>query len=133
MAVSLETRVPMLDHRVVEFAQRLPDAYKRRDGQGKWLLRQLLHRHVPRAMVERPKKGFSVPLAVWLRGPLKDWGASLLDPARLRQDGLFRAEPVVRKWQEHQAGHHDWSTHLWSILMTQAWLERQSQASKGPV
>ena len=123
MAVGLETRVPIIDHRVFEFAQRLPHEYKVRGGQGKWLLRQLLYRHVPKAMVDRPKKGFSVPLASWLRGPLRDWGEALLDPSRLRQEGVFHAEPVLRKWQEHQAGKHDWSTHLWSVLMTQAWLD----------
>ena len=129
MAASLETRVPMIDHRVFEFAQRLPRDYKIRDGQGKWLLRQLLYRHVPRQMVDRPKKGFSVPLGAWLRGPLKDWASSLLDPAVLRQQGLFHAEPIVRKWQEHQSGKRDWSTHLWSILMTQAWLETNKESS----
>ncbi|RTZ40653.1 asparagine synthase (glutamine-hydrolyzing) [Candidimonas sp. SYP-B2681] len=123
MAASLETRVPMIDHDVFEFAQRLPLDYKIRDGRGKWLLRQLLYRHVPQQMVDRPKKGFSVPLAAWLRGPLKDWAAVLLDSTRLRQQGLFHAEPIVRKWREHQSGQRDWSTHLWSILMTQAWLD----------
>jgi asparagine synthase (glutamine-hydrolysing) len=132
MAASLETRVPMIDHRVFEFAQRLPLGYKVRDGRGKWLLRQLLYRYVPRELVDRPKKGFSVPVAAWLRGPLKDWGAALLDPVRLRRDGLFRAEPIVRKWEEHQRGSHDWGTHLWSILMTQAWLDRnKSNTTKG--
>lgn len=124
MAVSLETRVPMLDHHVFEFARRLPQTYKVRDGKGKWLLRQLLYRHVPQEMVDRPKKGFSVPLANWLRGPLKDWGAALLDPARLQREEVFRPDWIQRKWQEHQAGKRDWSTHLWSVLMTQAWLER---------
>jgi asparagine synthase (glutamine-hydrolysing) len=133
MAASLETRVPMIDHRVFEFAQRLPRNYKVREGQGKWLLRQLLYRHVPRELVDRPKKGFSVPLAAWLRGPLKDWAAALLDPVRLRQDGLFHTEPILRKWREHQAGTRDWSTHLWSILMTQAWLEhRGATVATGP-
>lgn len=128
MSVGLETRVPMLDHHMFEFAQRLPLQYKIRDGQGKWLLRQLLYRHVPADMVDRPKKGFSIPLAAWLRGPLKEWGATLLDASRLRQDGVFYAAPVVRKWNEHQSGRRDWSTHLWSILMTQAWLERAKGA-----
>ena len=123
MAASLETRVPMLDHRVVEFAQRLPLTYKIRNGQGKWLLRELLCRYVPREMLDRPKKGFSVPLAAWLRGPLKDWGAALLEPARLDAQGLFHARPVWQKWCEHQQGKQDWSTHLWSVLMAQAWLE----------
>lgn len=131
MATSLETRVPMIDHRVFEFAQRLPLGYKIRDGQGKWLLRQLLYRHVPQHMVDRPKKGFSVPLAVWLRGPLKDWAAALLDPVRIRQQGLFHAGPIESKWREHQSGKRDWSTHLWSILMTQAWLEHNSAGCAG--
>lgn len=121
MAASLETRVPMLDHHVYAFARRLPQNYLVREGQGKWLLRQVLYRHVPRELIERPKKGFSVPLAHWLRGPLREWAGDLLDPARLRQQGLFHAAPVQRKWQEHLAGRRDWSTHLWSILMVQAW------------
>lgn len=133
MAVSLETRVPMIDHRVFEFSQRLPLDYKIRDGQGKWLLRQLLHRHVPRALVDRPKKGFSIPLGSWLRGPLKDWGAALLDPARLHREGLFNAAPVLRKWREHQSGKQDWSTHLWSVLMMQAWLDETAvRSGSGP-
>src|SRR3546814_5148480 len=94
-----------------EFAQSRPLGYKGRDGKGKWLLRQLLYRHVPRELVERPKKGFSVPVAAWLRGPLKDWGAALLDPVRLRREGVFHAAPITRKWEEHQQGRHDWSTH----------------------
>src|SRR5690606_25087602 len=104
MAASLETRVPMLDHPVYAFARRLPQNYLVRGGQGKWLLRQVLYRHVPRELIERPKKGFSVPLAHWLRGPLREWAGDLLDPARLRQQGLFHAAPVQRKWQEHLAG-----------------------------
>jgi asparagine synthase (glutamine-hydrolysing) len=128
MAASLETRVPMIDHHVFDFARRLPRRYKVRDGHGKWLLRQLLYRHVPRELVDRPKKGVSVPLAALVRGPLKGWAASLLDPARLRRDGLFHPEPILRKWEEHQAGTRDWSTHLWSILMTQAWLDHRGAA-----
>jgi len=123
MAVGLETRVPMIDHRVFEFARRLPYEYKVRDGQGKDLLRRLLYRYVPASLVDRPKKGFSVPLAQWLRGPLKDWGAALLDPVRLRDEGIFHAGPLARTWQEHQAGSRDWSAHLWSVLMVQAWLD----------
>ncbi len=128
MASSLETRVPMLDQHVFEFARRLPLDYKIRDGKGKWLLRQLLYRHVPREMVDRPKKGFSVPMAAWLRGPLKDWGAALLEPSRMRREGVFQPDAIWRKWQEHQSGKRDWSTHLWSILMTQAWLEHNAAA-----
>ncbi len=133
MAVSLETRVPMLDHRVFEFSQRLPLSYKIRDGQGKWLLRQVLYRHVPRQMVDRPKKGFSVPMGAWLRGPLKDWGAALLDPTRLRDEGLFHAGSILKKWTEHQSGKHDWSTHLWGVLMTQAWLDKAGEVDTRPI
>ena len=97
MAVSLETRVPLIDHRVYEFAWSLPFKYKVRGGTGKWLLRQVLHRHVPQSLVERPKRGFAVPLAAWLRGPLRDWAEALLDPARLRQQGWFEPEPILRK------------------------------------
>lgn len=131
MAVSLETRVPLLDHRVFEFAQHLPFDCKVRDGQGKWLLRQLLYKHVPRALVDRPKKGFGVPLAAWLRGPLKDWAAALLDERRLRGEGVFHADPVLRKWREHSSGRRDWSTHLWGILMTQAWLDYTRALASG--
>jgi asparagine synthase (glutamine-hydrolysing) len=129
MAVGLETRVPLIDHRVFEFARRLPHQYKVRDGRGKDVLRRLLYRYVPASMIDRPKKGFSVPLAQWLRGPLKDWGAALLDPVRLRDEGIFQVQPVLRKWQEHQSGQRNWSTHLWSVLMMQAWLDENRRVS----
>lgn len=131
MAVSLETRVPLLDHRVFEFARRLPAHYKQRDGQGKWLLRQLLYRHVPRELVDRPKKGFGIPLGLWLRGPLKDWAHALLHPDRLKAQGLFQPQPILRKWREHQSGRRDWSPHLWSILMAQAWLDESASWERG--
>lgn len=122
MAVSLEGRVPFLDHRVVEFAWRLPQHYKLRDGKSKWLLREVLYRHVPQALIERPKMGFGVPIDVWLRGPLKAWGESLLDEVSLRQQGYFEVKPILQKWREHQTGQRNWQYHLWSILMFQAWL-----------
>ena len=125
MANSLETRVPLLDHRVVEFAWQLPLHQKIRNGTGKWALREVLYRHVPREMIERPKKGFSIPLAQWLRGPLRDWAEALLDQTRLKREGYFHAAPIRKLWSEHQNGKHDNALRLWSILMFQAWLEHQ--------
>lgn len=127
MGVSLETRVPLLDHRVIEFAWRLPLKLKIRGGEGKWLLRQLLYKYVPRALVARPKQGFEMPIAGWLRRPLRDWAESLLDERRLRREGLLDRAPVRRKWTEHLSGETRWDYQLWSVLMFQAWREAQQR------
>jgi len=122
---SLETRVPMLDHRVVEFACQLPLHMKIRHGVGKWVLREVLYRHVPRSLIERPKKGFSVPLGKWLRGPLREWAEALLNESRLQREGYFKPDPVLKAWKQHLEGKVDNSRKLWSVLMFQAWLEVQ--------
>ena len=125
MGVSLETRIPLLDHRVAEFAWRLPMALKIREGKSKWVLRQVLNRYVPEALVERPKAGFGIPIDSWLRGSLREWGETLLAEDRLRSEGFFNPEPVRKKWLEHQSGSRNWQYQLWSILMFQCWLEQQ--------
>jgi asparagine synthase (glutamine-hydrolysing) len=124
MAVSLEARVPILDHRVVEFAARIPLPRRIRDGQGKWFLRQLLFKYVPASMVDRPKMGFAAPIGSWLRGPLREWAESLLAEDRLRREGYLRADPVRKVWNEHLAGDRNAQEMLWTVLMFQAWLER---------
>ena len=124
MAVSLEARVPLLDHRVVAFSWTLPPALKAAGGTGKRLLRRVLYRYVPPEMVERPKMGFTVPLKDWLRGPLRPWADALLDERRLDGEGIFEAAPIGERWRQHVAGTHDWDASLWPILMFQAWKER---------
>lgn len=126
MAVSLETRVPLLDHRVIEFAWSLPLHLRVRNGRGKWLLRELLYRRVPRELIERPKMGFGVPIDSWLRGPLREWAESLLDESRIRREGFFEPEPIRRKWREHLAGDYNWSYYLWDVLMFQSWNESRA-------
>jgi asparagine synthase (glutamine-hydrolysing) len=121
MAVSLETRVPLIDHRVVEFATGLPPHMLIRGQRGKWLLRQVLHRYVPEELVTRPKTGFGVPLDSWLRGPLRDWAEGLLSRSRLEEEGFFAPAPVRRAWKEHLSGRRNHQHKLWAALMFQAW------------
>jgi len=128
MATSLETRVPILDHRVVEAVWQMPVGYKIRDGQSKWLLRQVLYRHVPRTLIERPKTGFTLPLDAWLRGPLRDWAEDLLEPTRLSREGYIRPGPIRDLWQRHLAGRANGQYLLWDVLMFQAWLADQTKA-----
>jgi asparagine synthase (glutamine-hydrolysing) len=124
MAVALEARVPLLDHRVVEFAWRIPRRDLIHDGVSKWPLRQVLYRHVPPELIDRPKMGFSIPLGEWLRGPLRDWAEALLDERRLKEAGLVDAAVVRHHWQEHLSGRHNWQYLLWDVLMLEAWRER---------
>jgi asparagine synthase (glutamine-hydrolysing) len=126
MAVSLEARAPLLDHRVAELAWKLPLDFLRRDGVGKWPLRQLVTRHIPPALVHRPKQGFAMPVGEWLRGPLRDWAENLLDAGRLAGEGFLRPEPIRAMWGEHLAGRRQFGPHLWTVAMFQAWRETWS-------
>ncbi len=124
MAISLETRVPFLDHRVAELAWQLPLHMKIRGNEGKWALRQVLYKYVPRKLIERPKAGFGIPVGQWLRGPLRSWANSLLDEQRLQTEGYFYPAPIRAKWAEHLSGKSDHTGSLWAVLMFQAWLEK---------
>jgi asparagine synthase (glutamine-hydrolysing) len=125
MSNSLEVRAPFLDHRVFDFAWRLPIEYKLRNMQTKWILRQLLYRYVPPELIDRPKMGFGFPVDIWLRGPLREWAENLLNDVRLRQEGYLNPNLIRKKWNEHLSGKRNWSSQLWSVLMFQVWLEEE--------
>jgi asparagine synthase (glutamine-hydrolysing) len=132
MAVSLESRIPFLDHRVVEFAWSLPMEFKIRGGEGKWILKEVLSKYIPRDLFERPKMGFGVPINKWLRGAMRPWAEELLSEGRLASDGFFDPAPILKKWTEHQRGDFDWSHHLWDVLMFQDWLHQVKSGDSIP-
>lgn len=127
MAVSLEARVPLLDYRLIEYAWQLPLGMKAKNGVGKWPLRQVLHSYVPKVLMERPKQGFGVPIAHWLKGPLKDWAAALLDESRLQQEGYLDPSLITLMWNDHMTDKRRWHDCLWGVLMFQSWLAEQKQ------
>jgi len=131
MAVALETRVPFLDPEVLALSARLPPAMKLRDGKGKWALRQVLDRHVPRELIERPKAGFGIPVGDWIRGPLRPWAEDLLSPASLGRDGLLDPAPIRQAWAEHLSGARDWTTRLWAVLMLMSWRNAMEAGAAG--
>lgn len=128
MGVSLEGRIPLLDTNLIEFAWKVPFSMKVRGGRGKWLMRETLYRHVPKSMIDRPKRGFGVPLEHWLRGELRDWAEDLLSESRLKREGFFHPAPIRQKWREHLGGTRNWHFYLWDVLMFQAWLAGQGGA-----
>jgi asparagine synthase (glutamine-hydrolysing) len=133
MAVGLEARVPLLDHRIVEFALRIPMDLKIHGGVGKWILRQVLYKYVPQPLVERPKMGFAVPIKEWLRGPLRDWAEALLSEKELNESAILNVKAIRKKWDEHVSGQQNWQSILWSVLMFQGWYASQKQAASGLV
>jgi asparagine synthase (glutamine-hydrolysing) len=130
MAVSLETRVPFLDHRVAELAARIPMGMKVRGGKGKHILRELLYREAPRALFERPKAGFGIPVGEWIKGPLRPWAEDLLDRSRMASEGWFDPAIVHRRWQEHLSGRRDSTPALWAVLMFQAWHRQEPESRR---
>jgi asparagine synthase (glutamine-hydrolysing) len=129
MAASLELRVPLLDHRVVELSWRLPLEYKIHPGRGKEILRRVLYRYVPKELIERPKVGFTVPLVRWLKGPLKEWADDLLQPEAVARGGLLQTEPVTRAWERFQRGRTELGLGLWAVLMLRGWEDAQARVS----
>ena len=129
MGNSLEVRVPLLDHRLIEWAWKLPLSVKHRDNSMKWCLRQVLYKYVPRNLVDRPKAGFSAPIGQWLRGPLREWAEARISERALLDLGLFNPVPVRRVWEAHLAGKVDASSNLWSVILLQDWLQNAELAA----
>ena len=127
MASSLETRIPFLDHKLVEYVLKIPHSLKFRNGQGKWILKRILNQYIPKNLTERPKKGFEIPLGSWLRGPLRDWAENLLNEKRLNEENYFYLKLIREKWSEHLSGRKNWQHDLWDILMFQAWVETNNK------
>ena len=123
MGVSLEARIPFLDHRVAEFAWQIPLKMKTKNGESKWLLKQILYKHVPRHLVDRPKMGFGVPIGPWLRGPLRGWAEDLMNEKRLQREGYLDSLLIRDIWSQHLSGKRNWHYLIWNVLMFQAWLE----------
>jgi asparagine synthase (glutamine-hydrolysing) len=121
MSVSLETRIPYLDHRLIEFSFKIPEEYKVRENQGKWILKKVLERYIPKDLFDRPKKGFTVPLAEWLAGPLRDWAEALLNEINLKKEGFFNSEKIIFYWKELLQGKSEYEREIWCILMFQMW------------
>ncbi len=127
MASSLETRIPFLDHKLIEYVLKIPHSLKFRNGQGKWILKRILNQYIPKNLTERPKKGFEIPLSSWLRGPLRDWAENLLNEKRLNEENYFNSKLIREKWSEHLSGRKNWQHDLWDILMFQAWVETNNK------
>lgn len=127
MGISLETRIPFLDPKIIEFAWALPLNMKIRNGKGKWILRKLLNKLVPAKLTDRPKKGFAIPLGDWLKGPLREWSEDLLDPHKIKEQGIFDSSEIINKWNDHLKGSNDWHGFLWSVLMFQSWYENSKK------
>jgi asparagine synthase (glutamine-hydrolysing) len=124
MATSLETRTPFLNHKLIEYAWRIPQSLKLKNGISKWILREILKKYLPKKLIDRKKKGFGIPIDSWLRGPLRDWAESLLNKTRLDREGYLNSDKILIKWKEHLSGKMNWQYHLWDVLMFQAWLEK---------
>ena len=125
MATSLETRVPFLDHKLIEYTWKIPHSLKFKNGKSKWILRQILKKYVPENLTERPKMGFGVPIDSWLRGPLRDWAENLLNEKRLKEEGYFNPKLIRDKWSDHLSANRNWQSDLWDVLMFQAWSDAQ--------